>query len=190
MRHPAEVATSKVALAHWNWFGDIERYMEDPIVRRELTGLSHLILAATTPFRRHVVHWAASHRYFFSEVAPRSLPIIRYPGAREDMADGVEQVLATLGQRESICDPSFDIAWRTRSATGLAHCEKNLFRRAFHRARPSRRDLAFAERVIDAFCLRWLVPWTAFADAPVASPAVGARVASGVAANDRRAFGF
>ena len=30
----------------------------------------HLIAAADTPYRRHVIHWAASHRFFFSAVAP------------------------------------------------------------------------------------------------------------------------
>ena len=190
-RHPAEVATSKVSLSHWNWFSDIEHYLEDPLVRREMTGLGKLFVAATTPYRQHVIHWAASHRFFFSAISPRSLPIIRYPGRREDMSADVERVLAQVGQRESTHDEMFDIAWRTRSATGLAHHDKGLFRGMFHRPRPSRRDLAFTEKVIDAFCLRWLVPWTAFADAPAPLPT---RVAAGVwqpsAPQPARAFGF
>ena len=168
VRHPAEVAVSKVALSHWNWFGDIERYLENKAVRREMTGLGHLILAANTPYRRHVIHWAASHRYFFSEVMPRSLPIIRYPGNREDICIGLDRVLGQFGQQAATGSEAFDTAWRTRSATGLACNEKSLFHRVFSRERPSKSDLLFTEKVIDAFCLRWLVPWTAYADAPAA----------------------
>lgn len=166
VRHPAEVAASKIALAHWNWFGDIERYLEDKAVRREMTGLHHLILAAKTPYRRHVIHWAASHRYFFSEVMPRSVPIIRYPGTREEICAGLEKVLSQFDQPAATNSETFDLAWRTRSATGLARCEKRLLHRVFTRERPSNRDLLFTEKVIDAFCLRWLVPWTAFAERP------------------------
>ena len=195
VRHPAEVAASKIALTEWDWFADTERYLEDKTVRRELTGLGHLIAAANTPYRRHVIHWAASHRFFFSAVSPRSLPIIRYPGARADMSEGVERVLATIGQRETTHDTMFDIAWRTRSATERPPCDIGLFRKTFRRPRPSRRDLAFTEKVIDAFCLRWLVPWTAFAEAPasqsVPQPATsGATLWQPSARPERPAFGF
>ena len=163
VRHPAAVAASKIALAEWDWFTETERYLEDKAVRREMTGLSHLIAGATTPYRRHVIHWAASHRYFFSAVSPRSLPIIRYPGGKSEMSADVERVQALVGHRDATHDKMFDIAWRTRSATERPPSGQGLLRQTFRRQRPSRRDLAFTEKVIDAFCLRWLVPWTAFA---------------------------
>ena len=194
VRHPAEVAASKLALADWAWFTNVAHYLEDRTVRRELTGLGHLIAAATTPYRRYVIHWAASHRYFFSAVSPRSLPIIRYPGTRAEMARGVDQVLAGLGQNHTSQDARFDLAWRSRSATERPPCEAGVFQRAFQRERPSRRDLAFTEKLIDAFGLRWLVPWTAFSDAPVWQPAplVGPRPAGfgGTLGQPPRAFGF
>ncbi len=191
VRHPAEVAASKLALAEWSWFAEIERYLDDKTVRRELTGLGHLIAAATTPYRRHVIHWAASHRFFFSAVSPRSLPIIRYPGGRAEMSADVERVLSLIGHRESTHDAMFDIAWRTRSATERPPCDTSLLRQTFRRLRPSRRDLAFTERVIDAFCLRWLVPWTAFGDAPAPlAPRVGAGLWQPSPQRERPAFGF
>ena len=190
VRHPAEVAASKIALTEWDWFGDTERYLEDKTVRRELTGLGHLIAAATTPYRRHVIHWAASHRYFFSAVSPASLPIIRYPGDRAAMSAAVERVQALAGMREATHDAMFDIAWRTRSATERPPCDMGIFRKTFRRNRPSGRDLAFTERVIDAFCLRWLVPWTAFAEPETPMPRLGALWHSPSPRQERPAFGF
>lgn len=191
VRHPAEVATSKVALAEWDWFSETERFLEDPTVRRELTGLSHLIAAADTPYRRYVIHWAASHRFFFSTVSPRSLPIIRYPARRDEIIEGIRQVMARIGLNAPTHCAAFDAAWNTRSATEKPPCEQGLFRRAFTRERPSNRDLYFTEKVIDAFCLRWLVPWTAYVDAP-APQAILARTAPRglIPSRSARAFGF
>ena len=90
VRHPAEVAISKVALSGWEWFDDTDRFLEDRTVRRELTGLTHLIAGADTPYRRYVISWAASHRFFFSHVGPHSLPVIRYPADRAEFSSGVD----------------------------------------------------------------------------------------------------
>ncbi len=165
VRHPAQVALSKLALPHWHWFGDVDALRDNPDLARSVSGRSTWLDAATTPFRRHVIGWAVSHHYFFTHLTRAHLPIIRYGTPSAEMTSVIGKILGGIDQAR------FDHAHTARSSSDHRP-PISLLRRLIGRPGPTRADYAFAEDVIDGFGLRWLVPtrMVGIAAPPIATP--------------------
>lgn len=157
VRHPADVAMSKLALAHWEWFDDLRLMLRQPELADELGPLCRHLETADDPFERYVLVWAVSHRWFFSRVPAPSLPVIRYPSTRAELGATAQALLGPLTSAEAVASASFYRAWAQRSLTDRPQLGGNPFRRLLSTPRLSRARRLYAERVVDAFDLRWLI---------------------------------
>lgn len=156
VRHPADVAQSKIALSHWHWFSDIERYATDRSMAATVAPHGDWIARADTLFRRYVVHWAVMHRWFLDRHGG-AVTILPYPLSQ---ATAAHAVAAILGRDPGAvaAAPGFAEAWHRRSATDQPMTGRRLLARMLGNERgPSHPDRAFAEAAIDAFDLRGLL---------------------------------
>ncbi|NBC35023.1 hypothetical protein GTZ99_00445 [Novosphingobium sp. FSY-8] len=178
-RHPADVARSKMALADWKWFTDIESFRADTALITALPDLDTVIDetvtgplgspgngvrddAATTysiAFRRLVLEWIAGHAWFFARVDRNTVPVIRYPAPQDRLARQMGDILRIATPDADTTAPSFAAAYQRRSATDRPPDERSLLRRLMdgRRPAPTPADLAWTEAMIDRFGLRWLV---------------------------------
>jgi hypothetical protein len=158
VRHPAEVAISKLSLPRWEWFSETERFLADAELADCLAGLEAYLLSADTLFRRFIVTWAVIHRYFFAQLPERPI-VVPYPAARETVVADIDAILAAAALPVPTAgDVAFERAYNARSASDRTNARHSLRDRLRRRPRPTVEDFAFAEEVIDAFDLRWLVP--------------------------------
>lgn len=157
VRHPADVALSKLALAHWEWFDDLPLLLRQPRIADQLGPLRRHLETTSDPFERHVLVWAVSHHWFFSQVDADSLPVIRYPSNRAELGAVALAMLGPLATPQDVASEAFYRAWAQRSLTDRPQLGGNPFRRLLTTPRLSRTRRLYAERMIDAFGLRWLV---------------------------------
>ena len=164
VRHPADVAQSKLALAHWQWFSDLPAMLAAPALADHLGPLTRHLERAGSLFERYVLVWAVSHRWFFAHRAPSSLPIVRYPSTLGELAGLSAELYSKLAGPSPAQSPAFQAAWARRSLTDRPPLSGNPLRRLFATPHLSRSQRLYAERMIDTFDLRWLVdPAPAFA---------------------------
>ena len=166
VRHPVEVAASKWALPRWEWFTDVAQMADDPVLRPHLEELVDALSGRASEFRRHVLFWAVCHRYLFRSLDPRTVTLVRYPGPASDMQAAVASILRATGSGDCIDEDLLAQAWARRSVTDRPTGARLGIRRMLGLPAVSRSDIAFADRVIDIFNLRWLVPWDAHGEAP------------------------
>lgn len=166
VRHPADVAQSKLALAHWQWFSDLPALLASAELADHLGPLIRHVERAASLFERYVLVWAISHRWFFARCAPDRVPIVRYPSSVGELAALCEQLLPHLAGPNTVQARAFQAAWSRRSMTDRPPLAGNPLRRLFAAPRLSRAQRLYAERMIDTFDLRWLVePAPALAEA-------------------------
>lgn len=156
-RHPAEVAQSKLALSHWQWFTDLPALLASDELADHLGPLVRHVERADSLYERHVLVWAISHRWFFAHVDQASLPIVRYPSTMSELAQLAESLFPDLAWPCAAQSPAFQAAWARRSRTDRPPLAGNPIRRLFATPRLSRSQRLYAERMIDTFDLRWLV---------------------------------
>ena len=157
VRHPADVAQSKLALAHWQWFSDLPAMLDAPRLADHLGPLTRHLERADSLFARYVLVWAVSHRWFFAHRAPSSLPIVRYPSTLGELAGLSAELYSKLAGPSPAQSPAFQAAWARRSLTDRPPLSGNPLRRLFATPHLSRSQRLYAERMIDTFDLRWLV---------------------------------
>lgn len=161
VRHPAQVAQSKLALSEWDWFCDVGQFAQDPQIMACFPGLAREIGRATTLFRKYVLSWAVCHAYFFAHVPREQVTLVRYPAGQAETARQIEAILRDSGAEWSTTSDQFAEAWQRRSPTDKPPRHQNLLSRLRARLGPgtglSWRDKAYAERIIDQFGLRGLL---------------------------------
>ena len=157
VRHPTEVALSKLALSDWAWFTEVDRFAADEILCATFPDLAWHIARAESPFQKYVLGWAVCHGFFFSRVERGAVTVVRYPSPRATMAAKVESILMGSCENWRTGLPEFDAAWERRSATDRPPAETGLFAKVLRPDRASLAERAWAEAVIDSFGLRWLV---------------------------------
>ena len=158
VRHPVEVAHSKLALAEWDWNTDTERFRADAALMAALPALDGAIGEASNPFRRHVLNWAVGHGWFFAQMGRTAVPVVRYPAPREAVEAQVADILAAHTPNHDTHSAAFDRAFAQRSPTDRPPDERSVLARLLHRPpSASRADLAWCDRLLVDFGLEWLV---------------------------------
>ncbi|MBU6268891.1 MAG: hypothetical protein KGN34_15185 [Sphingomonadales bacterium] len=163
VRHPVDVAQSKLALSQWQWFSAVERYATDTAMAATVRPLTGWIGRAETLFQRYVVHWAMMHRWFLDRF-DGALTILPYPLSLAEAARAVAEILG--GDAGGLAaSRSFAEAWHRRSATDQPTAgRRTLARLLGNEPAASRADRRFAEEAIDAFGLRGLLDGSGAAD--------------------------
>jgi len=157
VRHPLDVAQSKLALGDWQWFSAIEDFVLDPAMSAHLGRLRRWVDAADSLFKRYVVHWAVTYHWFFGQMG-RTLPVIvPYPLTMTVAASTVADLLGE-DATQLLASDSFMAAFQRRSATDNPVSGRRLLDRVLNkRSGPTAAEREFTERVINAFGLRWLL---------------------------------
>jgi hypothetical protein len=156
VRHPAEVAASKMALSNWHWFSDVRRFLSDEAIIANLGDLAQYVARADTLFQRYVIGWAVMHHYFFTQIDRQTLPIIRYPSTRDHYERAVSEILADI-LPINIHGADFNAAFYQRSLTDRPQGKRVLNWLINGKTHIAPADAIYAETILDAFDLRWLV---------------------------------
>lgn len=147
VRHPAEVAASKCALADWDWFEAVESFAQDEALIAAFPDLMRHIARADTPFRRHVLTWCLGHAWLLRHVP--DLPVVAYPLGREA---GLEAVTRIMGRAPS--PAAYAAAFQARSPTDRPPDGRNaLLKLIKPRHGPTRAERAWGDRMMAAFGL-------------------------------------
>ncbi len=145
VRHPLDVARSKLALDDWTWLREPAQLLQDRALAEDwLAPYEAHIRAAQRPFEKYVALWAILHLVFSRSVGEALY--IRYDADPARLKQQVDDVRASAGL-PALAPGEFARAYLARSRTAAARPKPE--------ATPAERD--YADAMIESFGLRGLL---------------------------------
>jgi FkbM family methyltransferase len=147
VRHPVDVAKSKMRLSNWMWLKEPSVLLDQTQLREDwLEPFSDLMNAASSQFEKYVAIWCAMYFVFDRQFEGAQVEYVSYKAIGENPQGALSRVLAGVAGKPRALPPRLmkRRSWTARPETGVAYS-------------PSDKELSYAEQCVTAFKLSHLI---------------------------------